>query len=391
MIFIIFVIAFTFICLWHGEEGAIIPGLIGICILSVLLFFLNNPDIFKVLLVIAILLGVVVGVLSLIQDEKNRQEDISATEKRKAQREQDKVAREKAAKEALIIRAAYVSDLQAYGEKHGFLTNGDSSAINGLVLLNAVMDKYSSQIKNDYHKTTAADQYGRVTDKQLDDWRWHLLEIVDTCKLETKADKLRNLLRQIILWRTNTNFEVAVEQFDEAYLKIEILREYQKSPDKIDSQRMRALKLYQNILFTAFSIYIKQEDSSVFDRFDEIMTGIDFEYFCSEILNESGWSTNVLPRSGDHGADILAELSGMTVVIQCKKYSKPLGNTPIQEITAARHHYKADKAFVVTNSTYTKGAQTLAKSNDVELLHYTDLTKLIEYMQSKTIESPNEK
>lgn len=314
----------------------------------------------------------IVGICFSNAEAKTR-DRIEANKKRDDKREQKKVLRDKA-------RDKHISNLQTLGEKHGFLSHSDSEYVCGLALFDGVMEKYSTHIKNDYYRITASDQYGRVSDKQLEDWKWHLLEVVDTCKLGVELDESRKVLRQIVLWCTDSNFDAEKEQFDDANLKRKLLKEYQKKPSKVDDKKKAAFRFYKDVLFVAYNEYTDQQDNTLLDRFDSSMTGIEFEYFCSEILDEAGWLSNVLPGSGDHGADIIAETDGISIAIQCKKYSKPVGNTPVQEITAARKHYNADKACVVTNSTYTKGAQTLAKSNDVVLLHYTDLPKLVEYV-----------
>jgi restriction system protein len=70
--------------------------------------------------------------------------------------------------------------------------------------------------------------------------------------------------------------------------------------------------------------------------------------------------------------DIIAERDGKRIVVQCKFYSKPVGNKAVQE-AAARLHGRADKAIVVSNAAYTKAARQLAGTTGVILLHHDDL------------------
>lgn len=77
--------------------------------------------------------------------------------------------------------------------------------------------------------------------------------------------------------------------------------------------------------------------------------------------------------SGDQGADVIAQRNGTKVVVQCKMYSLPVGNKAVQEAIAAKQHYLADEAWVVTNNTYTKSAKQLAISSGVKLLHHNRL------------------
>jgi len=101
-----------------------------------------------------------------------------------------------------------------------------------------------------------------------------------------------------------------------------------------------------------------------------------YEQFCALLARKCGWNANTTSGSGDQGADILARKAGRTLVIQCKKYSKPVGNKAVQEVIAAREYTQADNAAVVSNSTYTKSAKALAHASQVHLWHHVDLLKL---------------
>jgi restriction system protein len=74
--------------------------------------------------------------------------------------------------------------------------------------------------------------------------------------------------------------------------------------------------------------------------------------------------------------DIVADKRRMRIVIQCKKYSKPVGNRAVQEIVAAIAHEGAQRGVVVTTSAYTTAAEKLAASNQVLLLHHADLRRI---------------
>ena len=119
------------------------------------------------------------------------------------------------------------------------------------------------------------------------------------------------------------------------------------------------------------------EKAMVMENYDS-MSGEDFEEFCADILRGDGFSdVEVTKASGDHGVDVLAKKDGVKYAIQCKRYSKPVGNKAVQEVVAAKSFYKTDKAMVVTNSTFTPQAITLANANDVLLVDGDKLNKLI--------------
>ena len=74
-------------------------------------------------------------------------------------------------------------------------------------------------------------------------------------------------------------------------------------------------------------------------------------------------------KSGDFGCDVVAYtgLFGRKIVVQCKNYKGKVGVAAVQEAHAARAYYKAARAAVATNSTFTESARKLAKACGVEL------------------------
>lgn len=133
-----------------------------------------------------------------------------------------------------------------------------------------------------------------------------------------------------------------------------------------------------------FLSYIDEILSNSFSESDnaynESMSGHDYEHFCAQLLEKEGWEAKVTKGSGDQGVDIVATKSDLVLAIQCKKYSKPVGNKAVQEVYAARQYIGADAAAVISNNSYTKSAQELARANDVLLLHHDQIEKIFELL-----------
>lgn len=111
-------------------------------------------------------------------------------------------------------------------------------------------------------------------------------------------------------------------------------------------------------------------------KFHENMSPEEFEHYCACVLREWKWDARVTQFSGDQGVDIVADKRGMRIVVQCKKYAKPVGNRAVQEIVAGIAHQNAQRGVVVTTNGYTPSALKLAASNQVLLLHHTDLPRI---------------
>lgn len=87
------------------------------------------------------------------------------------------------------------------------------------------------------------------------------------------------------------------------------------------------------------------------------MEGHDFEYFCADLLRDSGFEEVEVTRgSGDYGVDILAEKDGVTYAVQCKCYHSPIGIKAVQEVYAGRDYYDRMVGAVMTNQYFTNAA-----------------------------------
>ncbi|MGU3360653.1 restriction endonuclease [Methylobacterium sp. M6A4_1b] len=104
--------------------------------------------------------------------------------------------------------------------------------------------------------------------------------------------------------------------------------------------------------------------------------GVAYERYCAERLRDGGWQARATQASGDQGADIVAERSGIRLVVQCKRYGRPVGNGAVQEVAAAMRYWSGDMAAVVSNAGFTPAARKLAAATGVLLLHHDALADL---------------
>ncbi|NUH84787.1 restriction endonuclease [Bacillus firmus] len=107
------------------------------------------------------------------------------------------------------------------------------------------------------------------------------------------------------------------------------------------------------------------------------MDGIQFEHYLSSLFKSQGYNVKVTKATGDYGADLVLTKESEKIVVQAKRYSKNVGISAIQEISASKSYYNATRAWVVSNSFFTKSAIELAQSNSVELLDRKALIDLV--------------
>ncbi|WP_102325364.1 restriction endonuclease [Komagataeibacter saccharivorans] len=108
-------------------------------------------------------------------------------------------------------------------------------------------------------------------------------------------------------------------------------------------------------------------------RYTPDMDPIAYERFCAASLRAAGWDARATQPGSDQGADVIATRGRLRLVVQCKLYRSAVGNEAVQQVSAARMHYRGNVAAVVSNADYTASARALARSNDVFLLHHEEL------------------
>lgn len=120
----------------------------------------------------------------------------------------------------------------------------------------------------------------------------------------------------------------------------------------------------------------KENVENLFDY----MNGHDFEYFCADLLKKNNFcNVEVTQESGDHGVDILAEKDGITYAIQCKCYSKDIGNAAVQQAHTGKSIYRKDIAVVMTNRDFTQQAREEAEALGVKLWNREKLMEFIHH------------
>ena len=110
----------------------------------------------------------------------------------------------------------------------------------------------------------------------------------------------------------------------------------------------------------------------------DYMDGHDFEYWCADLLRYNGFTNiTVTCGSGDQGVDIIAYKNGYKYAIQCKRYSKKLGNKPVQEVNTGKTIYGCQCAAVMTNSYFTPGAVSAARAVGVMLWDRSAIEQMV--------------
>lgn len=106
------------------------------------------------------------------------------------------------------------------------------------------------------------------------------------------------------------------------------------------------------------------------------LSGTEFESYVARILQRCGWHVSGTPTTGDQGADLIASKGNRKIAIQVKRYTSSVGNSAVQEVVGAVRFYGTNEGCVITNSSFTPSARSLAQKNDIGLIEGSNLDKL---------------
>lgn len=208
------------------------------------------------------------------------------------------------------------------------------------------------------HETRLADRYARFVDGDIRTVA--RLRYVNGVKTAEWIDALKQILE------TKLRPNVTVAEYDLALQLVMDARAGRSNilTKPIESLRSVVVAEHQRTEARRRGNHIKKQLSD-----GSIVTGIDFERWCKTALQHQGWIIAETPASGDQGVDLLGTYQGAQVAIQCKHYSRTLGNGAVQEIIAGKVFYGATLGVLVSSGTlYSPSARKLADAAGILLL-----------------------
>jgi SNF2 family DNA or RNA helicase/HJR/Mrr/RecB family endonuclease len=107
-----------------------------------------------------------------------------------------------------------------------------------------------------------------------------------------------------------------------------------------------------------------------------------FEAYIAALYTKQGFRVFLTPYSNDKGVDVVVMKEGENYLLQAKQTKSLVGNEAVQEIYASKNYYEErfnDKfnLLVITNSDFSSSAETLSRTNHVNLIRRNQLGKLI--------------
>lgn len=108
----------------------------------------------------------------------------------------------------------------------------------------------------------------------------------------------------------------------------------------------------------------------------DAMSGLEFEDYVARIARGCGAPVIMTPLSGDWGVDLIVGLRPNRLAVQCKRQSRPVGTSAVQEVVAGAPMQDCTRTMVVTNHGFTPAARRLAELHGCVLVGGAELTRL---------------
>lgn len=93
----------------------------------------------------------------------------------------------------------------------------------------------------------------------------------------------------------------------------------------------------------------------------------EFEEFSASYIESLGFETTLTKQTGDGGFDVIAFRNGRTILIECKRYKKPVGVKIVREFHSVVTTKKADVGYIFATSEFTKPAREYARSTKYKI------------------------
>ena len=114
------------------------------------------------------------------------------------------------------------------------------------------------------------------------------------------------------------------------------------------------------------------------------MTGYQFEDELAALYSKLGYETKVTSGSGDGGVDVFMTIDQKTIVLQCKRHSRPLGPAPVRELFGVMNHEHADEAILACTGGFTKGARDFVSDKPIRLVELHEIIQMAKKIADDT-------
>ena len=115
------------------------------------------------------------------------------------------------------------------------------------------------------------------------------------------------------------------------------------------------------------------------------MTAVAFKEFTVSLFREMGHAVEITSGTNDNGIDLLLRKNNQLIVVQCQRWSAPVGEPVVRDFYSALMSSGAQSGYVVTTSTFTSHAYSFAQGKPIQLV---DLEALVDLATRRSSKAP---
>lgn len=108
------------------------------------------------------------------------------------------------------------------------------------------------------------------------------------------------------------------------------------------------------------------------------LSDLELEKLAEQVYKKLGYSVEHVGQTGDHGIDVLLiNPNNQKEIVQCKQWSKPVGEAALRDLYGAMMHDQAVRGWIWAPRGFSGPAKAWAKGKQIVLVDDAEINRLI--------------
>jgi len=103
-----------------------------------------------------------------------------------------------------------------------------------------------------------------------------------------------------------------------------------------------------------------------------------FEFEIARLLCLMDYKANATKATGDDGVDVFAQKDNENIIVQCKKWTRPVGRSVVDELAGTASRYNVTRAILATTSSFSPDAEQVARKHNIDLWDFPTICHLFQ-------------
>lgn len=234
------------------------------------------------------------------------------------------------------------------------------------------------KIESITESSNCSSEHNPINDAGLNNINSHLKKIITDKNIYNNDDDFNRVIK----------YACSLESFDMNKFQKEFDFDFAKTSSYIETLRILEIINDKNELTKQYAeedIHHLIREATFLNpniiterRLDALSNNDEFIVYITNLLEQSGYNSSIIPISNNYGVHIIAKKDEIVYAIHCKHHLSKVGKVPIQILVSGMSHYNAHIGIVVTNNYFNNPAKDLALTNKVITWDRDKLKTMIE-------------